>query len=64
MGGRVRVGVAGFCCVGWVLLGALGPVDVVVSGVGVGRCGGSPSEEELSGGGGGREGVYGSSCRR
>ena len=56
--------VAGFRRVGGVFLSALGPVDVVVRGVGVWSCGGFPSEQELAGGVvGGRECVDGSCWR-
>ena len=60
MGGSGWMGVAGFRRVGWVFLGALGPVDVVVRGVGVWRC---PGEQELAGVVGGRECVDGSCWR-
>ena len=56
--------VAGFRRVGGVVLGALGPVDVVVRGRGVWSCWGFPSEHELASvvvGGG--VSVYGSCCR-
>ena len=57
------MGVAGFRRVGRVVLGALGPVDVVVRGVGVWRCGGCPGEQELAGVVGGRE-CFNGSCWR
>ena len=64
MGGAGWMSVAGFRRVGGIVLGALGPVDVVVRGVGVWRCGGCPGEQELAGGVvSGREGVYGACWR-
>ena len=64
MGGRSWMGVASFRRVGGIVLGALAPVDVVVRGVGVWRCGGCPGEQELAGGVvSGRDGVDGSCWR-
>ena len=64
MGGRGGMGVAGFRRVGRVVLGALGPVDVVVRRGSVWSRWGFPSEHELAGVVvGGREGVYGSRWR-
>ena len=60
MGGRGGMGVAGFRRVGRVVLGALGPVDVVVGGRGVWSRWGFPREQELAGVVvGGREGFNG-----
>ena len=64
MGGRGGMGVAGFRRVGRVVLGALGPVHVVVRRGSVWCRWGIPGEHELAGGVvGGREGVYGSCFR-
>ena len=64
MRGRVRVGVASFRRVGGIVLGALGPVEVVVRGVGVWCSWGCPGEQELASGVvSGRDGVDGSCWR-
>ena len=64
MRGRVRVGVAGFRRVGGIILGALGPVQVVVGGVGVWSRWGLLGEHELASDVvSGRDGVDGSCWR-